>query len=797
MALRNTKPDEIFNIKDFIQIIFNHKYYYIGTIILCVLIAYAYNSFIPKVYQVNSLVGPIEDRQAAFLESNEYFNAHGRNFQQNSLENDISSIHSFDLVSKTLKKLGLETSYYEEPISFLNNPHLRFLSNPRQLYKNCNYSVNIDKSHPQAINTRFKINIIDEEKFRLTISEYKATLYNFFENQVISNDNIIELDTICRFNQMINTPYFKFSVSLDKNLYRESTKLYNNGFFVFNHIDIISKDYLKRLTAEPASIRSTLIQLSFQGENNDLTVDFLNNYLQLFLHENLSKKNNIALNTINFIDDQLAQISDSLNKSESKLRDYKAIHQVTDLTYQGQQVLSQITGLENEISVRKVQEKYFKYILRYFHDNQDIGGLVPPTAANVNDPIMNSMVLELLELNAEKFTILSNKVEKSLFLDQLNNKIKLQKQTIIENVQNNLNSLGLTLNELNYRRNKLLQQIATLPKTELKMVSMQRQFNITDAMYTFLLQKRSEAAISMASNIPDYEILEPARLVTSSIISPKTFLNYILALFIGFFLPSLILIIKDFLNQNISSVQDLEKIYNKPITNLIYTNYHNSEIVSTKLPNSSLAESFRNLRSNIFQKLNSNVGLSILITSALPKDGKSFIAYNLAAFISAVGYKTIILDCDLRKPTLHKKLNDDNLVGLSNYMNSEASKEEIIKKTDLKNLYYITAGPIIHNASESIEAGKLDELMNYILTKFDYVIIDSTPSGIVSDSISLSKYASLLLFICRNNYTNKKIFVNALNNLKANKINNIEIVFNDLDLNKSNYKKYNRYYNVQ
>ena len=138
-----------------------------------------------------------------------------------------------------------------------------------------------------------------------------------------------------------------------------------------------------------------------------------------------------------------------------------------------------------------------------------MAGLAPPSAANVVDPIMNSLVLELLALNAERSTILSNNAEKNLFLGQIENKIKLQKQAIIENVKNNLNTLNLTQNELDYRESKLSGEISRLPRTELNMVSMQRQFNLTDQIYTFLLEKKAEAAIAMASNYPDYEILEP------------------------------------------------------------------------------------------------------------------------------------------------------------------------------------------------------------------------------------------------------------------------------------------------
>ena len=475
-----------------------------------------------------------------------------------------------------------------------------------------------------------------------------------------------------------------------------------------------------------------------------MTIDFLNKYIQSYLDDNLSKKNKIAVNTINFIDSQISEISDSLTVSESKLRDYRSANQVTDLSYQGQQALEQMNQIENERSTLQVQERYYNYILDYFNKNQDIAGLAPPSAANVVDPIMNSLVLDLLALNAERSTILSNNAEKNLFLGQIENKIKLQKQAIIENVKNNLNTLNLTQNELDYRAQKLSKTISRLPRTELNMVSMQRKFNLTDAIYTFLLEKRSEAAIAMASNYPDYEILEPAREITASVISPRTKLNWLIAIFMAVMLPTIFIILKNFFNEKISSVKDVENMIGQPVMNLIYTNYYKTESVVKEYPGSSIAESFRNLRSSLFLKFRSEPKKVIMITSSQPQDGKSFISSNLAASIASVGHKTVLLDCDLRRPTLHEKLNVDNSKGLSNYMVNHAKTDEIIRKTNVENLWFIPAGPVLPNSSELIEAGVLDDLINELKERFDYVIIDSTPAGLVADASLMIKYASFI-----------------------------------------------------
>jgi len=786
MSTQNESSSEAFNIKEFILQALSYKYFYITSFVICVTIAFMVNRFSPVVYEVNSIIGPVEDKRSSLLGSNELFSGLGALTGSRNLENDINTLNSFSIVSTTIKNLNLEIGYF-------NETHKLF-GQVRQIYLRSPYTVNIDKSHVQPINTKFYINILDEYSYRITCSEDEVSLYNYVDNMIVSRYNVLEIDTICMFNETITNKNFKFSISINKESYSGIKNDEEFSYFVFYHLDRLTKQYLGRMTVEPVSIRSSLIKVRLRGENIGLTIDFLNKYLQTYLDDNLSKKNKIALNTINFIDSQISEISDSLVVSESQLRDYRSAYQVTDLSYQGQQALQQMTQIENERSTLQVQERYYNYVLDYFDKNQDMAGLAPPSVANVADPIMNSLILELLSLNTERSTILSNNAQKNIFLGQLENKIRLQKQAIIENVKNNLNTLNLTQNELNYRADKVSREISKLPRTELNMVSMQRKFDLGDAIYTFLLQKRSEAAITMASNYPDYEILEPARDISTTILSPRTMLNWMFAVFLALMIPTIYIILKNFFNEKIATVNDAESLLNRSVLSLIYSNYYKTEAVVPEMPGSSIAESFRNLRSSLFLKFRSEPIKVILVTSSQPKDGKSFISFNLAASIASVGHKAVILDGDFRRPTLHNKFKKENSTGLSYYMTNHTSKDEIIIQSNIENLSFIPAGPVIPNCSELIEAGTLDELIIYLKNKFEYIIIDTTPAGLVADATLMIKYASHILLVCRNNYTRKDIFVDVLNMFRTNKIENFDVVFNDLNLKKSRYGRYDAYY---
>ena len=777
-------PSEAYNIKEFIFSALAYKYYYIASFVVFMAIAFMLNKFSPVVVRVSSIIGPIENKGPSLRGSAALFNGVADYSQVRNIDNDINSLSSFSLVSTTIKDMNLEVGYYTDKSNIFGHPH--------QIYKGSAYTVNIDKSHLQPINARFFIKIIDDKSYRLRCSEKEATLYNYVDNYIESYKNSVKIDTICKFNETIRNKYFRFSVSRNKEDYFPDPRTENLYYFEFYHQDLLAQQYLRKLKVEPVDTKSSLIKVSFQGENMGLTVDFLNNYLQAYLNEDLSKKNKIALSTRNFIDSQISGISDSLSKSESRLKDYRSSNQVTNLSYQGQQALEQMTRIETEKSTLLVQERYYKYILDYFDKNKDVAGLAPPSSANVVDPLMTTLVTELLSLNAQKASIQGN-----LFLAQIESKIKTQKQAIIENVTNSLNTLTLTQNELNYRAEKLSGEISKLPRTELNMVSMQRKFNLSDAIYTFLLQKRAESEITMASNIPDYEIMDPARETSKVILSPKTMYNWLLAIFLAFMGPTVYIILKNYFNEKVNSVSDVQRLIDRHIFGTIYSNLYGTETVVADFPGSSIAESFRNLRSSLFLRLRNEPSKVVLVTSAQPRDGKSFVAFNLASSIAAVGYKTIILDCDLRRPTLHLKFNEDNSTGLSVYMDKKATLDEIIINTSIPNLSFIPAGPQLPNPSELMESGILDDLILDLKSKYDYIILDTTPAGIVADAFLMMKHASQILVVCRNNYTRKDIFSEVINNLQTNKFANYDVVFNDLDLKRSQYGAYNSYYHKE
>lgn len=775
-------------LKYFLIKVISIKYFYAISLVICFALAILYSMFTQKTYEASSSLSPLQNKTSSMLSSNQQFGNVESIQSLTAIENEINNLNSFELVYNTITNMNIEVSYFREKSQILKKTE--------ELYDHTPFVVTIDKSHRQAIEAKIYLTILDQSTYRLKAYEKKVSTYNYLDNKITSVNNILQLDTVCKFNETVSNRLLRFTVSLNKDFNLANGSNYSY-YFMLRHLDYLAKGYLSQIKVDKVSPLASILKIQFRGQNLEKTISFLNRYLNAFLDDNLEKKNKMAYKTVKFIDSQIMTISDSLSISESVLKNYKSSNQVMDLSFQGQRIYEQMQQIQTERAALQVQERYYNYVINYFKANQDkLGaGVIPPSSMNVSDPITNQLISEFINLNNQRSNITSgNSTDKNIFVEQIDNKIRQQKQAIIENFTNNLNTLSLSLNELNYREDKQSREISKLPKTEINMVGLQRKFNLNNEMMTYLLQKRSEAGITLASNYPDYEILEPARDITSRVVSPKRSINLMIAFFFGLIIPTLYLLIRDIFDYKIRSINDVEFLLHRPVISTIYSNKHKTDTVVADYPKSAIAESFRNLRSNLWLKADPVKPKVVLLTSSQPGDGKSFISLNLASAIASVGYKTILIDSDLRRANLHIKLRVENGVGLSNYMTKNAGINDIIRKTEIENLSFISAGPVIPNPSELMESGVLDELMDYVNSKYDFVVIDTTPVGIVADATLMMKYASKILVVIRNNYTSKDIFTTVLSTLKTNKFSHFEVIFNDLNLETSSYKHYSKYY---
>jgi len=329
MLKTNDSDASIAPIKYFIFKVASLKYLYIVVLVLCLGVAVLFNKYSAKVYEASATLSPVENKTSSILSSNQLFGGLNPLHSIDNIENDISNLSSFALVYSTVTKMNLEVSYFSEQQKFFKQTH--------EIYSYLPFTIAIDKSHIQPINTKIYITVLDESTFRVTISEKDVSLYNYVDNMIISDDFDLEVDTICRFGETIQNKAFRFSVANNRDYAANPAKDKQKYFIKFNHLDYLAKSYLKSLDIHRISPLASIINIKFTDNNLEKTIKFLNQYLNSFLDDNLGKKNKIALSTVNFIDSQISEISDSLNISESQLRNYRAANQVMELSFQGQQ----------------------------------------------------------------------------------------------------------------------------------------------------------------------------------------------------------------------------------------------------------------------------------------------------------------------------------------------------------------------------------------------------------------------------------------------------------------------------
>lgn len=776
--------------KKVFQRLYVYRKSYIIISVILLIGAFIYNKYAPVVYKnATTLYLNEDDKTKSLGSANDLFQSFGMFNVKENIDNELEIIKSFTLLKRVINETDLKVSYFAASQSIFsdllfNTPFCR----KTELYRESPIEVIVDPSVPQAVNLNFFVTILNETDILVEAEGDNVALYNYIDDLVISRAPNITYKQRFRFGDDIKSRYFNFRIQKTSSFSKDFTRG-RRLYFMMNDNNELALRYQKALLTETTSERSTLIRVTLTGTNRQRITDFLNNLTSAYLGKSLDKKNKTALSTIDFIDSQISDIADSLSFAESALKNFRSTLGLMDLSFQGQQVFEQLNKLENEKAALSVQKKYYEYLNHYLANSNELSDIPAPSTANVVDPMLSSLVTQLINLNSERASIMKNSTsQQNLYLADIVARIENMRKTILETVKNTLNTLTISLNEINYRMNKATGQMAQMPKTELQLRGIERKFTLNDAVYTFLMQKRAEAQIAKASSIPDYEVVDAAFVATSRATSPKRNLNYIIALFLGLLLPTSFIMIKDFLNTTIIEAETIENLSNFPILGRIFHNYHRSTMVVNDHPNSSVTESFRAVRTNFQFFSEGGKRQVLLLTSSTSGEGKSFCSINLASVFALNGHKTILLEFDLRRPKIHQEFNSTNMIGISSYLIDKAIIEDIILPTHIENLDLISAGPAAPNPAELIASERTGELIDKLKEMYDYIIIDSAPAGILAETLLLMKHTDLNIFVARIDKTIIEAFRITTKSLENNKITNVSILINDLNIRRESYK---------
>jgi capsular exopolysaccharide synthesis family protein len=782
---QKSNNNQFIDLKSIYDLFVKNWYIFAISLFITLSAAVVFNKIAAPVYRASaSLLFKQEDSRR--MDPGEFLQGFQLMREELDFNNEILVLQSVPLIKEVIRQLNFNVSYYVKQDYIPKEIYFVI----QEVYTGSPYLVVPDLNHPQPVGVRFFIQILNDEEFYIHIEEKEVDVYDFRSEKVLYAANNLKISNVHRFGEDIKGEYYSFKVLLKSNYSDQYSG--EDLYFSFNNISALANSYREALLVEPVNTEVSVVRVSFDGPNIPQAIDFVKKLTEEYLRQNLEEKNHLAFTTIEYIDRQLEEITDSLAYTEQELQDFRRNFQVMNIAQKAERTYDQLQQLENERASQQAQLRLYTEMEMYFEINKDSTDLLAPSALGINDPNLSNLIQELTTLNAEKYTMLENNQERSPRLASINSRIENLKNTISENIRYSISTANVQLTDLGNRIRSYQYEVNQLPQTQRRLLGIERKFNINNEVYTFLLEKRAEAQIARASNLPDSEILEPAQY--SGKVFPKSTRNYLLAIIVGLFLPIAFIEGRRALSKKITSREDLEDILNLPIPGKIIHSNLKSSLAIIDHPSSQVADAFRALRTNLVYHLKEdNETKVILVSSTMQGDGKSYIALNLASAFAINHKKTILLGFDLRKPSeIYEDLNLEDLLGLSSYLNGNSALEDIIVKTEIDHLDVIAAGTIPPNPLELISSYRTDELFYQLKELYDFIIVDSPPVGIIPDTLGLLNHSDLNLVVVRHNYTLKKLVHNAFKELKQLDIQNLMLIYNDERLTKEDrsYKYY-------
>ncbi len=550
-----------------------------------------------------------------------------------------------------------------------------------------------------------------------------------------------------------------------------------NYYAIFNSIAGEAGSFAGNLKANATSNQSTVIDVKLETPVPEKGVDFLNRLFEVYNADAVMDKNQIAAKTLAFIEDRLNLVVGQLDSVEKNIQSYKTRESVYDLGSQASLYLSNVSELDKKGSEVAIQLDVLKDVQQYVDNKGRKPGTVPSQML-ISDPTLTGLLSKLYEAEFQLSRAESINGEKSDEVIMANQAVSRIKGDIKENLittRNNLNTVRSNVNSGIAMNSGMLSQI---PRKERGLLDISRQQAIKNNIYTFLLQKREETALSSAGTMPDLRVLEKG--TSYGPIKPVAKNFYLTGFLLGLLVSVVYVLLREQFNRKILFRTEIEEKTRIPVLAEIMYSKTPDTIAISEGKRTIIAEQFRSMRTNLaFMGMNEE-HKSLLVTSSISGEGKSFIALNLAMSFTLTGKRVGLMEMDLRKPKLSKYLGINRDPGITSYLIGKATIDEIIKETKYPNLFVISAGPIPPNPTELIINPKFGEMMALLKEKFDYIIIDSAPIGPVTDSQLISSYANTTLYVVRHAFT-PKVFLHMIDDLyQQKKFNNMALIFNGL-----------------
>lgn len=692
------------------------------------------------------------------------------NQPKNKVTDQMEIISSYTIVNKALKSLDWRTSWYQKDFWTWNG-----------LYKTKPFKVTEAPGFQNPTGGRIYITPVSDTQYKIK-ADFKS-----------GPDNIpVEFNSGGTFGRLFQNKFFRFTLSLKDPKADLSGSRY---YFVFNNLNAATRNYrhLIQTSTLGQNNRSDVIVCSLKGTEPQKEVDFLNRLISTYIQEKLNVENETQLKTLKFINGQLKEFSDSLAQASNNFVAFRSQNKIINLTQEGAIVMDSLAHIESNKAGAQLQLDYYNNLQKYLSRSDSMSQIVAPAVAGSNDALFNALVLQMNNLYNQKAIMAFSARRKNPALMLLNSQITQTREQMQESLHNLIDNAEQFLSVVKKRESLVTKLLTKLPKKEQEMITLQNKYNMINQIYTFLLQNKAQTSITMASNVPDVRVIDVARTETTVPvgISHKTFI--IIGFILGLLIPGIFLLLRNFFDDRIRTQEDVEKNTQLPVlANIIHSPGY-TDLAVYDSPKSNLSESFRTLRTNLQFMLDGKGGKVIGIHSTNPAEGKSFNSVNLATILAMNNKAVVLLGADLRKPRLHNLFDVSNDKGISTYLISQNTMEEIIQPTKIDNLSFIASGPVPPNPAEILGKTEMKTLVDELRNRFDYIIIDNAPVGLVTDGIIISQFADVNIFILRYGFSQRHN-IELINQEAARKtIPHIALVVNDIKAGTFGYTYYKYY----
>ncbi len=722
-------------------------YWLVAGLLISLLAVWLYLNYVTPLYKITSTLQIPDDKKGdgSLLKATAFSDLNM--FQETkTVDNEMEVLRSKDLIYSVFKKLNLEVAYFDESgykTDELYGDELPFIVTVNKISKNAYLK-------------------------KLQLQTYSHTTFLLTEGK---------MSWIYRYGQMIQHADYVFKVDKGPANFTGEPIV----SIKFKNIRKLAAAYSAGLLqVNPVIKESNTVILSIVDAVPQRGIDILTNMINTYNAENVQKKNIIAVNTIVFIDKRLKTMEQDLSSTEGDIEAYKQQNGASEIGAGTQVNLTKSAEYTQLLEESSTELGIVKSIESYLNQPGNQYNAIPSTMG-LKDPVLNTLVSRFNDLQIERNRMLNSANLSNPLIQNLSSQIASLRENIKENLSNIKKGFVIGHKLLKQNSAEYDSKIRSVPTLERGLLQRGREQSVKTNLYQYLLQKREETALSLSATIPSAQIIDkPAYDPIPEF--PKQQLMYLIGSIVGLLVPGFSIFMSQKLNSKVRNTSNLLNIKGvRVLGELCHNDQLQSPVAIHKGSTTVISELFRYIRSNLGIL---NQGLpqkNILVTSCMKGEGKTFFSINLALTLSLMNKKVLIMEFDLRKPDLLKSVGIEQKMGITDFLEGDTDSllDCIQPYGESGNLFVLGCGRMPKNPAELLLDHRIDLLFNWCNTQFDYIIIDTSPVGAVSDAFGLAKYADLSIFIVRYNYTSTEQ-LDILRDIYDNeKLKNLMVVFND------------------